>query len=244
MGPQSSLCFRQPGRFQGRLDSGTRQNQSGFYSQGTGSDYTTAIIPVDFPNHQHAIRQRLPAPALCTHSRRRSSMKVASDSRRVRWNNGVPSDPTGLFGYTGDSKVGIPIWYSEVRGVHRAEHQQRRKLSRHKCESSGLYRQYFQLLRQSDLATGQALPLDWRTGHAISAELHQCRKRRISRAVQLQRTIHRPAWWIGYGAAADFVLGRISNVQLASPLGFVGNRQWRVGRLFPGRLQSELPSSP
>src|SRR5579862_9015829 len=31
----------------------------------------------------------------------------------------------------------------------------------------------------------------------------------------------------GYGPA-DFVLGRISNVQLASPLGNVGNRQWRI----------------
>ena len=31
----------------------------------------------------------------------------------------------------------------------------------------------------------------------------------------------------GYGAA-DFVLGLIQNVKLASPLGFVGNRQWRA----------------
>ena len=35
----------------------------------------------------------------------------------------------------------------------------------------------------------------------------------------------------GYGPA-DFVLGRIQNVPLASPLGLVGNRQWRVAGYF------------
>ena len=35
----------------------------------------------------------------------------------------------------------------------------------------------------------------------------------------------------GYGPA-DFVLGRIANVQLASPLGLVGNRQWRIAGYF------------
>ena len=27
----------------------------------------------------------------------------------MRWNNGVPSDPSGLFGLTGNQKVGIPF---------------------------------------------------------------------------------------------------------------------------------------
>jgi len=39
----------------------------------------------------------------------------------------------------------------------------------------------------------------------------------------------------GYGPA-DFVLGRIQNVQLASPLGWVGNRQWRLA----GYVQDDL----
>jgi hypothetical protein len=43
----------------------------------------------------------------------------------------------------------------------------------------------------------------------------------------------------GYGPA-DFVLGRISNVQLASPLGNVGNRQWRLA----GYVQDDFKVSP
>ena len=38
----------------------------------------------------------------------------------------------------------------------------------------------------------------------------------------------------GY-SPADFVIGDISNVQLASPLGLVGNRQWRAAGFFQER---------
>jgi hypothetical protein len=43
----------------------------------------------------------------------------------------------------------------------------------------------------------------------------------------------------GYGPA-DFVLGRIFNTQLASPLGNVGNRQWRIA----GYFQDDFKMSP
>ena len=48
-----------------------------------------------------------------------------------------------------------------------------------------------------------------------------------------------PAGGGGYGPA-DFVLDRVSNDQLASPTGWVGNRQWRVA----GYFQDDFKVSP
>ena len=40
---------------------------------------------------------------------------------RVRWDNGIPTDPSGNFGLTGNSKVGIPFGTQLYPGFYRTE---------------------------------------------------------------------------------------------------------------------------
>jgi Carboxypeptidase regulatory-like domain len=81
---------------------------NGFYGQGKGSDFTTAILPVSFPNHNTYPTKIFGASWVHTFS-----PAIINEGRigftRVRWNNGVPSDPSGNFGLAGDQKVGIPF---------------------------------------------------------------------------------------------------------------------------------------
>ena len=50
MGPQSSFVSNNQEDFKIDWTPGNVNQISGFYSQGKGSDHTTAIIPVVFPN--------------------------------------------------------------------------------------------------------------------------------------------------------------------------------------------------
>src|SRR6202008_622750 len=85
---------------------------NGFYSQGTGKDFTSAILPVFFPAHNNYPTKIAGASWVHTFS-----SAIVNEARfgftRVRWNNGVPSDPSGLFGLSGDSKVGISLPYPQ-----------------------------------------------------------------------------------------------------------------------------------
>ena len=81
---------------------------NGFYSGGTGSDFTTSILPISFPAHNTYPSKIAGASFVHTFS-----PSIINEFRigftRVRWNNGVPSDPSGKFGLDGDSIVGIPF---------------------------------------------------------------------------------------------------------------------------------------
>ncbi len=94
---------------------GNSNKLSGFYSQGTGKDFTTAIVPVFFPA-QNSYPTKI-AGASFVHT---FSPTIINEFRfgftRVRWNNGVPTDPSGQFGLTGNSKVGIPFGTQSYEG--------------------------------------------------------------------------------------------------------------------------------
>ena len=159
----------------------------------------------------------------------------------MRWNNGVPSDPTGRLGFTGDSTVGIPFGTQKYVGFTG------------QSINNGV--SYLGTNANPQVFTDNTFNyydnLTWQRGkHYLSiggqATRYQQNYLNAGNVGFLGQFSYDGQftglpWWIRLGVAADFVLGRISNVQLASPLGFVGNRQWR-GTLFPGRLQSDSPS--
>src|ERR1700722_3727942 len=209
---------------------GDKNKFSGFYSQGTGSDYTTAIIPVEFPNHNTYPTKIAGASFVHTFS-----PTIVNEFRfgftRVRWNNGVPSDPTGLFGYTGDSKVGIPFGTQKYVGFTG------------QSISNGV--SYLGTNANPQVFTDNTFNyydnLTWQRGkHYLSIGGQATRYQQnyinagnVGFLGQLSYDGQFTALPNGSGwGAADFVLGRISNVQLASPLGFVGNRQWRTATYF------------
>lgn len=230
VGPQSGYVSNNQEDFKVDWTPGDKNKLSGFYSQGTGSDYTTAIIPVDFPNHNTYPTKIAGASFVHTFS-----PTIVNEARfgftRVRWNNGVPSDPTGQFGLTGDSKVGIPFGTQLYVGFT--------------GQSIGNGVSYLGTNANPQVFTDNTFNyednLTWQKGkHFLSiggqATRYQQNYLNAGNVGFLGQFSYNgqftgPAGGTGWGAA-DFVLGRISNVQLASPLGFVGNRQWRSALYF------------
>lgn len=87
---------------------GSKNAISAFYSQGTGKDFTTPLVAVFFP-----AENTYPTKIFGASFTHTFSPTIINEARfgftRVRWNNGVPTDPSGFFGTTGDQKVGIPF---------------------------------------------------------------------------------------------------------------------------------------
>lgn len=206
---------------------------NGFYGQGKGSDFTTAILPVSFPNHNTYPTKIFGASWVHTFS-----PAIINEGRigftRVRWNNGVPSDPTGNFGHTGDQKVGIPFGAQAYVGFT--------------GQSISNNASYIGTSANPQVFTDNTFTyydnLTWQVGrHLLSvggqATRYQQNYLNAGNVGFLGQFSYNGAYTGnpnaanagGYGPA-DFVLGRISNVQLASPLGNVGNRQWRLAGYF------------
>jgi hypothetical protein len=230
LGSQSGFISNNQEDFKVDWTPGNANKINGFYAQGTGSDFTTAIIPVFFPS-----RNTFPtkiAGASWVHT---FSPFLINEARigftRVRWEQGIPTDPSGDFGLTGDQKVGIPFGAQSYVGFT--------------GQSLGNNASYV-----GTPATPQAFTdntfnyqdnLTWQRGrHYISAGIQATRYQQnylnTGNVGFLGTFGYNGAFTglpggVGYGPA-DFVLGRIQNVSLASPLGWVGNRQWRFAAYF------------
>lgn len=209
---------------------------NGFYSQGTGTDFTTALLPIFFPAHN-----RYPtkiAGATFVHT---FSPAIINEFRvgftRVRWVNGVPSDPSGKFGLTGDQTVGIPF------GTQRYVGFTGQSINGASYVGTNANPQVF-----TDNTFNYYDNLTWQHGRhyfSIGAQATRYQQNYLNAGnvgflgqfsyngiyTSDPNALNGP----GYGPA-DFVLGRIQNVQLASPLGWVGNRQWRLA----GYVQDDL----
>ncbi|HWH56863.1 MAG TPA: TonB-dependent receptor [Terriglobales bacterium] len=209
---------------------------NGFYSQGTGSDFTTALIPVFFPAHNHYPTKIAGASFVHTFS-----PSIINEFRlgftRVRWLNGVPSDPSGQFGLAGDQKVGIPFGTQQYVGFTG------QSINTANYVGTNANPQVF-----TDNTFNYYDNLTWQHGrHYFSiggqATRYQQNYLNAGNVGFLGQFSYNGIFTSdpnaangpGYGPA-DFVLGRIQNVQLASPLGWVGNRQWRLA----GYVQDDL----
>lgn len=233
-GPQSSFVSNNQEDFKvdwtpsfGRIN--------GFYSQGTGSDFTTALIPVFFPAH-NTYPTKI-AGASFVHS---FSPYVVNEFRfgftRVRWNNGVPSDPSGIFGLTGDQKVGIPFGTQKYVGFT--------------GQSLSNNASYIGTNANPQVFTDNTFNyydnLTWQRGRhyfSIGGQATRYQQNYLNAGnVGFLGTFNYTGQFTalaggnGYGPA-DFILGEIQNVQLASPLGLVGNRQWRLAGYFQDDLK-------
>ena len=207
---------------------------NGFYAQGTGSDFTTALIPVFFPAHNTYPTKIAGASFVHTFSPYIVN-EVRFGFTRVRWNNGVPSDPSGLFGVTGDQKVGIPFGTQKYVGFS--------------GQSISNNASYIGTNANPQVFTDNTFNsydnLTWQRGRhyfSIGGQATRYQQNYLNAGnvgflgqFSYNGQFTGLAGGSGYGAA-DFVLGRIQNVQLASPLGFVGNRQWRLA----GYLQDDF----
>jgi len=212
---------------------GEKNKINGFYAGGTGSDFTTAILPISFPAHS-----TYPSKIAGLSWVHTFSPSIINEARfgftRVRWNNGVPSDPSGNFGLDGDQKVGIPFGAQAYVGFT--------------GQSISNNASYIGTNANPQVFTDNTFNyednLTWQHGrHYLSiggqATRYQQNYLNAGNVGFLGQFSYTGSFTEnlnstdgpGYGPA-DFVLDRISNQQLASPTGNVGNRQWRAAGYF------------
>jgi hypothetical protein len=85
-----------------------RDRISGFYSQSRAHDGSTTAFPISFPGVNSYPTTLFGASWVHTFSAAIVNQANAGYAR-TNWNNGVPIDYFGTFGYTGDQQVGIPF---------------------------------------------------------------------------------------------------------------------------------------
>ena len=231
--PQNSFVTNNQEDFKVDWTPGNVNKFNGFYSQGTGSDFKSAIIPISFPAH-NTYPTKL-AGASWVHT---FSPAIVNEARfgftRVRWNNGVPSDPTGQFGLTGDSKVGIPFGTQQYVGFtgqsisNNASYIGTNANPQVFTDNTFNYYDNLTWQRGRHLFTMGGQATRYQQNYLNSGNVGFLGQFGYTGAYTENLSASNGP---GYGPA-DFVLGRIFNTQLASPLGNVGNRQWRVAGYF------------
>jgi len=234
VGPQNGFVTNNQEDFKVDFTPGNVNKFSAFYSQGKGNDFTSAIIPISFPAHNSYPTKIAGGSWVHTFS-----SAIVNEARfgftRVRWNNGVPSDPTGLFGLNGEQKLGIPFPYSQTYAGFTNESMGSNVSSFGNPASLQVF---------TDNTFNYQDSLTWQRGRHLwtiggQATRYQQNYLQTGNVGFLGTFTYSGAYTgnpnatngPGY-APADFVLGRISNVQLADPLGNLGNRQWRIAGYF------------
>jgi hypothetical protein len=85
-----------------------RDRFSGFFSISNAYDGSTAVLNIQFPS-----QNVFPTKVFGTNWVHTFSPNIVNSARagftRVVWKYGIPSDPLGAFGLTGDTTVGIPL---------------------------------------------------------------------------------------------------------------------------------------
>lgn len=244
-GPQTSVITNNQEDFKVDWTPGNNNKINGFYSQGKGADFTSTVLPVAFPNHNTYPTKIAGASWVHTFS-----PAIVNEARfgftRVRWNNGVPSDPSGLFGSSGDQKVGISIPFPQTYIGFTG--QCISPAGANNCGAGGAAT-YFGTNASPQVFTDNTFNyednLTWQHGRHLltmgaQATRYQQNYLNAGNVGFLGQLAYSGVYTAGNAsvtngpgyAPADFVLGRIQNTQLASPLGNVGNRQWRVAGYF------------
>ncbi|WP_035354948.1 TonB-dependent receptor [Edaphobacter aggregans] len=197
-----------------------------FYSQSNAGDTQTSLIPIFFPP-QNVYPTKLGGGSWI-HT---FTPTIVNEARfgftRVRWDNSVPTDPSGAFGLNGNATVGIPFGAQAYPGF----------------SGQGLGNNAsfigananIQVLR--DNTFNYYDNLTWQRGrHLLSIGIQATRYQQnyinSSNYGFLGEFDYTGAFTglpggNGYGPA-DFVLDRVAESKLGSSIGLVGNRQWRT----------------
>jgi Carboxypeptidase regulatory-like domain len=234
VGPQNGFVKNNQEDFKVDWTPGNVNKINGFYSQGKGADFTSAILPISFPAYNTYPTKIAGASWVHTFS-----PAILNEARfgftRIRWNNGVPSDPTGLFGLTGDAKVGIPFPGAQAYvGFTGQSISNNASYIGTNASPQVFTDNTFNYYDNLSWQRGRHLLIVG--GQATRYQQNYTNASNVGFLGQFQYTgtytsNGNVANGPGYGPA-DFVLGRIFNTQLADPLGNVGNRQWRVAGYF------------
>ena len=200
---------------------------SGFYSMGTGYDGNTALLAITFP-----IANIFPTKVGGLNWVHIFSPNVVNSAligfTRTQWNEGLPTDPTGQFGTSGNAKVGINFPNQAFNGFS------------FQSISGGISGVGTTAANNNSLIDNTFSYIDdvsWQRGkHAITAGIQALRYQNnyptSNNNGYLGSLTYSGAFTTngssgGYGGA-DFVLDRVSAVQATLSSVNVGQRQWRI----------------
>ncbi len=204
---------------------------TGFYAQSNAFDSNSAVLPVFFP-----AQNVYPSKIFGSTWVHTFSPSVVNEARigftRVRWDNSIPTDPSGLFGLTGNKTVGIPFGSQTYVGF----------------SSQGIGDNFSsvgtagapQILRDNTFFYGDNLTLQ-RGRHLLSLGIQAFRYQQNYALTGAQGSLGQFSYngtFTGNGtetgySGADFLLGLANSESIALPgSGLVGNRQWRTAEFF------------
>ena len=232
-GPTRNIKVNNQGDFKVEWNPRSVDKITAFYAQSDASDRSVAVLPISFPS-QNSFPTKL-GGATWVHT---FSSSIVNEARigftRVRWDDNIPSDPTGVFGLNGDSLVGIPFGAQAYVGFTQ-------QTINNNISSFGT-NAATQILRDNTFSYGDNLTIQ-HGKHLISTGVQAIRYQ--------QNYINSAGNSSGFGAlgnfnysgqftanplvnnapgygAADFVANQIFEATINTPQGFDGNRQWRA----------------
>ncbi|WP_245536099.1 TonB-dependent receptor [Terriglobus roseus] len=203
-----------------------------FYAQSTGSDGSIALLPISFPA-QNVFPTKL-GGGTWVHT---FSPSIVNEGRvgftRVRWDQGVPTDPSGLFGLTGNKVVGIPfgtqryVGFSNINISDNFSSFGTPGAPQILRDNTFFYEDNVTIQHGKHLFTIGAQAIRYQQNYALSGAQGSLGSFSYGGQFTGDGTN------TGY-SGADFVLDRANSESIAIPggSGLVGNRQWRTAGFF------------
>ena len=224
-GAQRNFTVNNQGDLKIEYDWRASDKFTAFYAQSDANDSSTALIPVSFPSANVYPTKLGGGSWIHTFS-----PAIVNEARfgftRVRWDNSIPTDPSGQFGFAGNAKVGIPFGVQSYPGFSNQG-------IGGDASSVGTTAN-IQVLR--DNTFNYYDNLTWQRGKhllSIGGQATRYQQNYINASnFGFLGTFNYSGDFTGLPggagyAPADFVLDRVKETQLGSTVGLVGNRQWR-----------------
>ncbi len=239
-GAQRSFITNNQGDVKIEYDLGPSNKFTAFYAQSNANDASTALIPVQFPSANVYPTKLGGGSWIHTFSN-----AIVNEARfgftRVRWDNSIPTDPSGQFGLTGNNKVGIPFGTQLYPGFSEQDFG---------ASTIGTSANT-QVLRDNTFNYYDNLTYQ-RGRHLISVGVQATRYQQnylnasnygfLGNFSYSGNFTSNPNVENGGGGynGADFILDRVQENRLGSTEGLVGNRQWRAA----GYIQDDFKATP
>ncbi|MGI4756171.1 MAG: carboxypeptidase regulatory-like domain-containing protein [Janthinobacterium lividum] len=206
---------------------------TGFYAQSRAYDGSVAVLPISFPS-----QNVFPTKMFGTTWVHTFSPTVVNEARagflRVRWDQGIPTDPSGQFGLNGNKIVGIPFGAQTYVGFSN-QHFVNDNLGDVGTTGGP------QILRDNTFSYYDSVTIQ-KGNHTFTVGGQAIRYQQnyaLSGAQGSLGSFNYTGVFTGDGtqtgySGADFVLDRSSEDSIAIPggTGLVGNRQWRTAGFF------------
>jgi Carboxypeptidase regulatory-like domain/TonB dependent receptor len=241
-GPSRSFKANDQGDVKLEYDPRAADKITGFYSMGTGYDGKTTFLAISFP-----VADNFPTKLGGANWVHVFSPAIINSARigftRVQWTQGVPTDPSGLFGLNGNSIVGIGGEATQNYPGYAAQNITGNISAGGNAAFIGSI---------IDNTYSYIDNLTWQKGqHLLSIGVQAIRYQNAyttdNNAGFLGQLSYTGDYTTnpllsnatGYGGA-DFVLNRVQEAQVTSKGIFVGQRQWRAA----GFIQDDWKAMP